>query len=369
MQISENPDSAVELLLMDGASCRSRGCWFYQRVSTPTESPTTPPPEPAVQSGRMVRESIEDVALAVGSLFDIEVAQLEPGAYRSRLDFIHTPKATVYSEGYPLGTHIHGALRDGLFGVAIPLGGPSARFHGEDLGGSRLMSAMPGEEIQFQAGGGFEQLIVLVDQDELLRRAGECQLGKRLFNNLLPGRKEMPLASRPEAAGRAAAVFTELLRPVAEAGFRRTAGEFEDMVFDSLFSTLDGPGRFQGKCSAAALFRRATAMVDPAAGRPCISRLCAELRTSQGTLENAFKSTTGLSPLAFFQRRRLNHARSLLLRASPDEMNVTQIALGLGFTELGRFSVTYRSLFGEKPSETLWRRRPRRFALGAVSAG
>lgn len=317
----------------------------------------------------MVRESIEDVSLAVSSLFDIEVSQLESGAYRSRLDFISAPKATVYSEEYPLGTHIRGSLKDGFFGVAIPLGGRAARFHGEAVGESRLISAMPGEEINFQAGGGFAQLVVLVDQMEFLRRAGEAQLDNRLFKNLLPGRKEMPLPSKPGAAVRAAAVFTELLRPVAEAGFRRTAGEFEDMVFDSLFSTLGGPHRFRGKSSGAALFRRATALVDPAAGRPCISRLCAELRISQGTLENAFKAVTGLAPLAFFQRRRLNHARHILLQADPGERTVTEIALGLGFTELGRFSVTYRSLFGEKPSETLWQRRPRNFSLGVPMGG
>jgi AraC-like DNA-binding protein len=34
---------------------------------------------------------------------------------------------------------------------------------------------------------------------------------------------------------------------------------------------------------------------------------------------------------------------------------VTEIATGLGFVELGRFSVEYRRMFGESPSETLHR--------------
>jgi AraC family ethanolamine operon transcriptional activator len=34
---------------------------------------------------------------------------------------------------------------------------------------------------------------------------------------------------------------------------------------------------------------------------------------------------------------------------------VTSIASSLGFTELGRFAVRYRNLFGETPSQTLQR--------------
>jgi AraC family ethanolamine operon transcriptional activator len=36
---------------------------------------------------------------------------------------------------------------------------------------------------------------------------------------------------------------------------------------------------------------------------------------------------------------------------------VTNVALELGFTELGRFAGKYQALFGEKPSQTLRRRR------------
>lgn len=82
-----------------------------------------------------------------------------------------------------------------------------------------------------------------------------------------------------------------------------------------------------------------------------------------GTLENAFKSVTGVTPHAFFLRRRLNQARSALLCEEAYQRNGTDIALGLGFSELGRFSVRYREMFGESPSKTL-RRSPVTVAAG-----
>lgn len=49
-----------------------------------------------------------------------------------------------------------------------------------------------------------------------------------------------------------------------------------------------------------------------------------------------------------------------------EQASVKEIALGLGFTELGRFAGIYRHLFGELPSESL-RRKPR--SMVAISAG
>jgi transcriptional regulator GlxA family with amidase domain len=53
--------------------------------------------------------------------------------------------------------------------------------------------------------------------------------------------------------------------------------------------------------------------------------------------------------------RRLETVRGELLAAEPGSTSVTQVALRYGFAHLGRFSVEYRKLFGERPSETLAR--------------
>jgi AraC-like DNA-binding protein len=53
--------------------------------------------------------------------------------------------------------------------------------------------------------------------------------------------------------------------------------------------------------------------------------------------------------------RRMHLVHRALLRADPSKSTVTRIITDHGFWELGRFSVSYRALFGESPSETLQR--------------
>jgi AraC-like DNA-binding protein len=64
-----------------------------------------------------------------------------------------------------------------------------------------------------------------------------------------------------------------------------------------------------------------------------------------------------MSPKRYLWLRRMHLTQRALRNADPEMTSVTEIATNYGFWELGRFSVTYRQLFGESPSITL-RRRP-----------
>jgi transcriptional regulator GlxA family with amidase domain len=86
-----------------------------------------------------------------------------------------------------------------------------------------------------------------------------------------------------------------------------------------------------------------------------ISALCRSLEVSERTLRKAFHMVRGLPPCRQLRMLRLSRARRALLSADCKRMTVTEIATCFGFVELGRFSVEYRKVFGESPSQTLWR--------------
>ena len=86
-----------------------------------------------------------------------------------------------------------------------------------------------------------------------------------------------------------------------------------------------------------------------------MTELCAALGVSYWTLRACCQEHLGMSPKRYLLLRRMHLVRQALRRADPGSMTVTEIATNCGFWELGRFSVAYRSLFGESPSTTLGR--------------
>jgi len=87
-----------------------------------------------------------------------------------------------------------------------------------------------------------------------------------------------------------------------------------------------------------------------------LTEICAAVGVSARTLRTCCEEHLGMGPIRFLTLRRMHLAHRALLLGELANSTVTRIATAYGFWELGRFSVTYRALFGESPSETL--RRP-----------
>jgi AraC-like DNA-binding protein len=86
-----------------------------------------------------------------------------------------------------------------------------------------------------------------------------------------------------------------------------------------------------------------------------VDDLCRVAAVSERTLRNAFRKVHGVSPYRFLRGFRMTQARQALMAAGARRGTVTEVAMQFGFLELGRFSVDYRSAFGECPSTTLRR--------------
>ena len=109
--------------------------------------------------------------------------------------------------------------------------------------------------------------------------------------------------------------------------------------------------------SRARVMRRVEEMLMANPDEPLyMAELAAQAGTSYWTLRECCLAYLGMSPKRYLWLRRMHLARRALRGADPETKTVTEIASDYGFWELGRFSVAYRSLFGESPSAAL--RRP-----------
>jgi AraC family ethanolamine operon transcriptional activator len=90
---------------------------------------------------------------------------------------------------------------------------------------------------------------------------------------------------------------------------------------------------------------------------PSLADLCAIAGVGERALEYGFREQLGLPPGRYLRLRRLSRVRRELRAAAPGTTRITDVAMRWGFWQLGRFASEYRALFGERPSETLARRR------------
>jgi AraC-like DNA-binding protein len=106
-----------------------------------------------------------------------------------------------------------------------------------------------------------------------------------------------------------------------------------------------------------AIMRKFEAFLEAYPNRPLyLTDICAGIGVAERTLRAACEEHLGIGPIRYLALRRMHLVRRSLLEADASNTSVTRIITNHGFWELGRFSVAYRALFEESPSETL--RRP-----------
>jgi AraC-like DNA-binding protein len=81
---------------------------------------------------------------------------------------------------------------------------------------------------------------------------------------------------------------------------------------------------------------------------PTISQLAKEAAMSPSKLKKQFKDVFGLPVYEYFQKKRMQKARELLLE---DRRSIKSVGTELGFSNLSNFSMAFRKEFGELPSE------------------
>jgi AraC-like DNA-binding protein len=98
--------------------------------------------------------------------------------------------------------------------------------------------------------------------------------------------------------------------------------------------------------------RNLEAWIDAHLGEPItMGTLCRVAGVGARCLQKSFLFRRGISPMRFVAERRLLAAHQWLSDAS-HAGTVTEAGLRFGFSHLGRFSVSYREVIGESPSQT-----------------
>jgi AraC-like DNA-binding protein len=126
-----------------------------------------------------------------------------------------------------------------------------------------------------------------------------------------------------------------------------------DVVLALTEAARSTPARGPGGISSRHVVHQCMDFADAVGRIPSISELCLAARVSERRLRQAFVDEYDLPPSRFFRDWALTLAHQRLRSADDDRHTVTDVAVDLGFSHLGRFSGHYRKLYGESPSTTL----------------
>ena len=269
----------------------------------------------------------------------------------AELDLGHLRLLRVEAGGAVSAT---GAVDENVFSFALPMGGgESAAWTVNGCAGGRDQLTMfaPGATYTLFTPGALSWLALRVDE-QFFRRRFHAIFGRRLaacdVRVVTCGQRN---ARRLRRAHHSALALLDDSRTLPD---ERSLRRLEEGIVTSLLRALAG-GQEETERVRALPSRLRRILRADAEGPVDLDRLRSGLGTSERTLRRTFRQLLGVSPARYLRVRRLHQARNAL-KALPDR-TVTQVAVSLGFSDLGRFARDYRQLFGELPSATLKRSR------------
>lgn len=315
-----------------------------------------PPPGPYVR--RVRTPDLGELAAAQPDK-NRRYVQLEPGALVGDLLDARLGSVQIFRERLDVGMLVEAAPAANLVPFGILLASRSdVRFCGDALDGASVAQATGGAwDIRFD---GPLDYVSWVFERSWFEREVECVRGAPAPADWF--RSGAHAASARDVGRLAATIIGGLDRLSSSPALldcsqvlRRLESEILRLCVEAL-SSGDPPPRPASYGRRRRGVRRALEYLhDQPEPHVTISALCAVAGVSARTLEYGFREHLGMTPMRYARLVRLNGARRDLLRTAPHATTVTDVALGWGFVELGRFAGEYRRFFGELPSETLRR--------------
>jgi AraC family ethanolamine operon transcriptional activator len=288
--------------------------------------------------------------------------QIANGRYSARLKAVRVADLQFAVTSYGSGIAANGAPPPGAYAFALPLGPTDGVFlNYEAFGTSAIGMISPDREFNLLRPAEFPCLTVFAGADRLDRLA-DAMFG-RTFSGI--GRNHSVLTA-DEGALRACSRHlaqlcnTAVNTPAHLKAWSAALGGTEQLASEIIDDVLGTIGPLQptlGWSNNKYIVSRAWELVeDDSRSIVTVAELCTQLGVPIRSLDEAFRSHSGVKPKQFIVAMRLNKVRRMLNRPS-DMTTVTEAATRYGFFHFGHFSRAYRHLFGEVPSETLRRAR------------
>ena len=292
----------------------------------------------------------------LGLLYEYETVQLNQGVFSRHVQFAGTERSALYVEEYGARSHNLGALRGDRLAFCLPIMETESRWWGRSISHGVMPMSHSGKTIHATFDAGQRHAVMILDRQWCLEELSSGMVGQILnIGSILNPQHSSFLEIHPLQVQRWSQRLCRLLTRVVSWPEKVPKQQFESELLTAVRSLLEPAEVSQLiESSSKQVVEMTLTYADAFQSQsPTVSELCANVNVSRRTLEVAFQTIVGKSPLQFLTQRRLCRAYVDLKRAKNESSRVTDIAFAHGFTELGRFANRYQKIFGELPSETL----------------
>jgi AraC family transcriptional regulator, ethanolamine operon transcriptional activator len=309
---------------------------------------------PANADSSVFLHNIDELNHAVSGS-DLELVQLKPGRLDAMLSQIALADLSIDQGRVNQSIRVCGRLDPQRFAIGLFPPHSRATWNGHHIDNSHLLLFKPGGELNGHLSGGYTWTSLVVPLQWIASIArGLPHSGAFEFRSDCKWARPDP--TRLDDLRRATAAVVMPTSPVL------LSPELAQWLLTELQNSLGAalisldPSSDKTSYQALAHFslaRRAERYMRERISEPvCIDDLCVALHVSRRYLEYAFSDAFGTSPSRYLRLLRLTEVRHRL-RVLGNRTTVTHEATRLGFCHLSQFSVQYKRLFGQSPSDTL----------------
>ena len=305
------------------------------------------------------RREASDVTAVHGLLPDLSwrSVQVSPGVVHATYERLALPDVVVVRSVESHARIDEYGLPEDVVGITLPAPeGQTFRWCGHALTGEHVLLSPRAGRYMFALPPGHRSIDVLI-RSRLLRDAG-----LRSDDWLDPSDTATWIRPMRGAGGHLYRLLSGLLDAKLAGSGWSLSGEDPEHLRETLVlgvvELLQAPNsdrdRPPSQSCRYALARRAHETIVENLHAPWSTRhLGAKLGVSVRTLQMAFREAFGVPPHEYAVAQRLQSVRECLRDPGDHGEPIRAVAARHGFTEPGRFSGLYRTMFGELPSETL----------------
>ena len=285
--------------------------------------------------------------------------QISPGAHCGVTVNATLDDLQLFREFSSTALRQRGRAPSGTHTLAIRIDdGGDARFRGSTLTPHSLLNMRKDVDLDLRTSRSFEAFGITVCVDALRRHAETVE--GRYLTDRLDRRDVIPLAPALAEELRLfmASVFDHLESHhsvLAHENARRALqAEVLDRVFAMVRSTeAEAVGQSTAQQRARIVARAEEFVLSRPFESVTVADLCLHVGTSRRRLQYAFQEVMGTSPNRYLRAIRLCRVRRELKAGGTSVPSIQDSAARWGFWHLGHFSLDYKRMFAERPSDTV----------------